>query len=66
MFESTEPAIQVALLFEQLNYSVNFFLYVFCNRRFRDEFKLSIRALCVNVRQVAPNAALSEMVDRTP
>ncbi|KAK2162388.1 hypothetical protein NP493_1525g00036 [Ridgeia piscesae] len=29
MFESTEPAIQVALLFEQLNYSVNFFLWNF-------------------------------------
>ncbi|KAI0210612.1 hypothetical protein LSAT2_004618 [Lamellibrachia satsuma] len=53
-YESSDPIFAVCReltqIFEQLNYSVNFFLYVVCNKRFRSEFKRTV--LCRNTAQV--------------
>ncbi|KAK6179059.1 hypothetical protein SNE40_011505 [Patella caerulea] len=44
IFESTEPTMviyrEVAQILEQLNYSINFFMYVLCSKSFRDRVKL--------------------------
>ncbi|KAI0210607.1 hypothetical protein LSAT2_004631 [Lamellibrachia satsuma] len=53
-YESSDPMLAVfrefTQIFEQLNYSVNFFLYVVCNKRFRSEFKRTV--LCKDVAHV--------------
>ena len=52
LFESSDPMVvavrETAQVFEQLNYSINFFLYVLCNSRFRSEFMRTVLC-CVKV-----------------
>ena len=61
LFESSDPMLAVfrelTQIFEQLNYSVNFFLYVVCNKRFRSEFKRTV--LCRNIELVGETAIVS-------
>ncbi|KAI0221862.1 hypothetical protein LSAT2_026885 [Lamellibrachia satsuma] len=68
LFESNDPAIivfrEITLYCEQLNYSVNFFLYVFCNKKFRDVFRQNVNVLCVKVHHTGQNTAMVDTSDR--
>ena len=59
LFESKDPTIvvfrEITLNFEQLNYSINVFLYVLCNKRFRDVFRRNVNVLCAKVRHTGQN-----------
>ncbi|KAI0222980.1 hypothetical protein LSAT2_025766, partial [Lamellibrachia satsuma] len=59
LFESKDPAIvvfrEITLDFEQLNYSINVFLYVLCNKRFRDVFRRNVNVLCAKVHHTGQN-----------
>ena len=59
LFESYDPVIVVVrvitLYCEQINYSINVFLYVFCNKRFRDVFRRHFNVFCAKVHHTGQN-----------
>ena len=59
LFESNDPLIVVVrvitLYCEQLNYSINVFLYVLCNKRFRDVFRRHFKVSCAMVHRTGQN-----------
>ena len=59
LFESNDSAVvvfrEITLDCEQLNYSVNFFLYVLCNKKFRDVFRRNCNLLCAKVHHTGQN-----------
>ena len=64
LFESNDPVVVVfrviPMYCEQLSYSINVFLYVLCNKRFRDVFWRHFNVSCAKVHHIGQNTDLNE------